>query len=362
MAKDYYEILGIPKNASKEEIKKAYKNLAKQYHPDNKKTGDEEKFKEINESASVLGNEKKRQQYDQFGDADAFKQSSGFSGFDFSNFGFDFGDTASFDFGDIFDRFFGGNIFRTRRRGADLKYDLEINLEDAAFGAKKEIFISKLTKCNKCHGSGAHSEADIISCDQCNGAGIYKQTRRTPGGIFATTTTCRNCHGSGEMIKKKCNICDGHGRIEKEKKIEITIPEGVNNGTRLRIREEGEYDKEAGDLYVDIHVNDHKYFEREGDNIYFDMPITFTQAALGTNIEVPTLKGKAKLKIPAGTQPGTLFRMKGKGIPNLHSGEVGDQYVKAKVIVPKNMNKKQKELLKEFSKVENKGFFNKIFK
>src|SRR3989338_6200386 len=367
MAKDYYKVLGLNKNATKEEIKKSYKRLARKYHPDNKETGDDEKFKEINESASVLANDEKRQQYDQFGDAEAFKQSSDFRGFDFSDFGFDFGDLASFDFGDIFDKFFGGNVFtRTRRRGADLRYDLEISLEDAAFGDKKEIFISKLTKCNKCHGTGAYSEEDIIRCDQCNGSGMYKQTRRTPFGIFATTSTCRKCHGTGEMIKRACPNCSGKGRIEKEKKIEIRIPEGVSNGTKLRISGEGEAGEkgsDAGDLYVVIFIKEHEYFEREGDDIYFKMPLTFAQAALGSQSEVPTLKGKAKLKIPAGTQSGTLFRMKGNGIPNLHTGEKGDQYVKVRIVVPKKLNKKQKELLNEFDKLStDKGFFEKIFK
>lgn len=373
MAKDYYETLGVSKNSSKEEIKKAYKRLAKTYHPDNKETGDEGRFKEINEAASILGNEEKREEYDQFGDADSFKRASGQGGFDPSNFGFDFGDSASFDFGDIFDQFFGGggNVFggrqrRGRSQGDDLRYEMEIELEDAAFGTKKDIIIPRLEKCSKCHGTGAESTSDVVRCNICNGNGIVKQTRRTPFGIFATTTTCKKCHGTGEMIKNECNICDGEGRIEKERKIKVTIPAGVENGNQLRISGEGEAGErgaDSGDLYVVMHINEHKYFERKGNDIFIEVPINFVQAALGDEVEVPTLKNKAKLKIPAGTQTGTLFRMKGKGIPSLHGHGYGNQFVKVKVVVPKKLNKKQKELLKEFSKVrEDKGFLKGFFK
>jgi len=415
MAKDYYKILGVSKNATKEEIKKAYKNLAKKYHPDvNKEDDTAEKFKEINEAASVLGDDEKRAQYDQFGDAESFKRSSGFRGFDSSDFGFDFTDSASFDFGDIFDRFFGTGSFGSRRReresrGSDLRYDLEITLEEAAFGATKTLTIPRLEKCekcdgtgaesdsdivecsqcsgsgyekrtqrtpfgiisttrtcSKCHGSGAESDSDIVNCPDCNGAGVRRQTQRTPFGIFATTATCRKCNGHGKYIKKECALCDGTGVVKNTRKLEIKIPAGAEEGTNLRVAGEGEAGEkgtEAGDLYIIIHVKEHETFERHGDDIYVKMPIPFAIAALGGEVEVPTLEGKARLKIPAGTQNNTIFRMKGKGIPYLHGHGQGNQNVEVIIEVPENLNKKQKELLKEFEKEskDKKGFFNWMF-
>ena len=366
MAKDYYKILGVDKNATKEQIKKAYKRLAKKYHPDlNKDDGAAEKFKEISEAASVLGDDNKRQQYNQFGDADAFKRASagagGFSGFDFSDF---MSSTSGFgDFGDIFDQFFGGGRRgRSRRRGpsrgSDLRFDLEISLEEAAFGAKKHIIIPRLETCTKCDGSGAESKSDIKTCPECHGSGMIQR-------IISTTTTCGKCRGEGKVIKNPCNVCDGEGRIEKKRKLEINIPAGVENGTRLRVSGEGEVGERGagpGDLYVVLHAKEHDLFERQGNDLYIDVPITFAQAALGDEIEVPTLKGKSKMKIPSGTQTGTTFRMKGKGVQSLQGYGTGSQMVRVIIQTPKKLNKKQKELLKEFEKQnKDKKPYKKLF-
>lgn len=364
MAKDYYKILGVDKNATKQEIKRAYKRLAKKYHPDlNKGEGSAEKFKEINEAASVLADDNKRQQYDQFGTSEGF---GGFKGADFSDFMSDIGGFG-FDFDKIFDSFFGGGSFfgkRRPRKGSDLRYDLEINLEDAAFGAEKEIYITRTEECPKCEGSGAKNKSSIETCSDCNGSGYKKETRRTPFGYFSTTTTCSVCRGKGTTIKEKCTECEGTGRVEKNRKIEVKIPKGIETGTSLHISGEGEAGEAgAGDLYVVVHVKEHEIFDRKGEDIYLNAPISFVQAALGDEIEVPTLEGKAKLKIPSGTQTNTLFRMKGKGIPVLHSYGSGDQMVRVIVQVPEKLTKKQKELLEEFKKnlkETPKSFFSKI--
>ncbi|MBN2421799.1 molecular chaperone DnaJ [Candidatus Woesearchaeota archaeon] len=377
--KDYYEILGVERNASKDEIKKAYKTLAKKYHPDKhqdskQKKEAEEKFKEINEAAAVLGDEQKRAQYDRFGHAGG---GFDFSGFDFRDFGgfSDFG--ADFDFGDIFDTFFGGGFggfSRSRRRensyrGADLRFDLNISLEEVAEGVEKTIVIPRFEKCDKCDGKGAAHSGDIVTCEVCNGSGRQTTTRRTPFGLFQTTTTCRKCHGEGTIINNPCRLCKGEGRVQKSSKLKIRIPAGVDDNTRLRIAREGEAGIKGGspgDLYVIIHVMQHKLFEREGDSIFLDVPISFIQAALGDTIEIPTLKGKAKLKIPEGTQTNTVFKIKDKGLPNLNGYGRGSQNVKVIVQTPKRLNKKQKELLNELAKelgektTPNKSFFEKL--
>jgi len=370
MGKDYYETLGVSKDASKEEIKKAYKKLAKQYHPDiNKDPSASEKFKEINEAAAVLSDEQKRKQYDQFGSAEGF---SGFNGFDFSEMfggreGFD-----SFDFGDIFDSFFGGGGSRRGRRngpvrGSDLRFDIEINLEDAFLGIKKNVVIPRNETCEKCDGTGAKSKSDIKTCPDCNGSGQIRRTQQTPFGMFATTGPCRTCNGQGKVVKEFCDFCDGAGRTEKNRKIEITIPAGVETGSRLRIKGEGEAGLKggpSGDLYVVIHVKEHDIFKREEDDVLIDVHISFTQAVLGDEINVPVLPdGNAKLKIPSGTQPSTIFRMRGKGIPHVRGYGSGDQLVKVIVDVPTKLNKKQKELVQNLHEEllgkpkKKKGFF-----
>ncbi len=363
MGKDYYDILGVDKNASKEEIKKAYKKLAKEHHPDlNKGDPDSaEKFKELNEAASVLADEKKRKQYDQFG-SDSFKNGNagGFSDFNFSGFG----GGNQFDFGDIFDTVFGGGFSgfggRKRGRGSDLRFDLEVTLEEAAEGVKKTIVIPRLEKCSRCGGTGAESDSDIKRCSTCNGSGHIQETRRTPFGLFRTNAPCSTCHGTGEIIKNICPICDGEGRTEKSRKLTVDIPAGVDDDNRLRMSgegEAGERGQDPGDLYILIHVKPHEDFIRKGNDIFLDVNISFVQATLGDEIEVPTLKGKAKLKIPSGTQPHTVFRMRSKGIPNLNGYGRGDENVRVLVDIPTKVSRNQKELLKEFEKAKGKSFF-----
>ena len=269
------------------------------------------------------------------------------------------------DFDRIFETFFGGGYGRARRRqrGSDLRYDLEIELEDAAFGATKTIAIPRLEECGKCNGTGAENKSDIVTCPDCNGRGMTTRTQRTPFGLFSTTATCRRCGGQGKYIKNECQECDGKGVVRKTRKIEVKIPEGAVDGTNLRIQGEGEAGEKgisAGDLYIVIHVKPHKIFERQGGNIYVKIPVSFTTAALGGEIEVPTLKGKASLKIPAGTQSNTVFRMKGLGIPDLHSHHKGDENIEVYIEVPEKLTSKQKKLLEEFEKEEKhskKGMF-----
>ncbi len=366
--KDYYEILGISKNAAKEEIKKAYKKLAMKYHPDvSKEKNAAEKFKEISEAYAVLSDDEKRQQYDTFG-SDAFSrtysQEDIFRGFDFEDI---FGDL--FGGNDIFNMFFGGRGgHRTRRRtGANVRYDLEISFEEAAFGADKTIEVEKNEKCEACDGTGA-KDGETTTCPDCHGSGVFRRTQRTPFGIFSQSTTCRSCGGEGEVVKEACPKCYGQGFIVKKKKITIKIPGGIDTGHTLRLSGEGEPARGGpnGDMFVMIHVKPHKLFQRDEDDIYFEFPISFSQAVLGDEIEIPTLKGKAKLKIPPGTQSETVFRLKGEGIKNIHDHGKGDQYVKVKLRTPTSLSKKEKELFEELSKSDKKdlkgSFFDKIFR
>ena len=355
MAKDYYEILGVNRNATRDEIKKAYKNLAKKYHPDVNKDQPKsaDKFKEVSEAASILGDDKKREQYDQYGEA-AF-QGGGSGGADFSNMG---GFSANFDFGDLFESFFGGsNPFGgsrrpRKRRGSNLRYEMEIELEDAVLGAEKHVVIERYENCSKCDGSGARSQADIKTCSTCNGSGSIRKTQRTPFGLFQTTGACSTCHGQGNEIKEFCPVCDGAGRILKNRKIKVEVPAGVETGNTLRLSGEGEAGETgagSGDLFVVLVVKEHKIFERRGNNLLVEVPISFVGAVLGDSIKVPTIKGSAKLKIPPGTQSNTLFKMKEKGVPFLNSSSVGDQYVQIVVHTPDTkLNTKQKNALKKF--------------
>ncbi len=363
--KDYYKILGVSKDASKEEIKAAYKRLAKKYHPDLNKSSDAaEKFKEINEAAAVLGDKQKRAQYDQFGAAG--EQFQGFGGFDFSDFMSDIGGFG-FDFDKIFENF-GRHSGRTRRRqsGSDLRYDMEIELEDAAFGVAKTISIPRIDTCDKCSGSGAESPDDIVTCPECGGRGTSTRTQRTPFGLFSTTTTCRKCRGEGKYVKNECSECGGAGVVRKTRKIEVKVPEGAVDGTNLRIQGEGEAGSKGvppGDLYIVIHLKPHKIFERHGNDVYVKVNIPFTTAVLGGKIDVPTLNGRATLKIPAGTQSNAVFRMRNQGIPDLHGHSVGDQNVEVQISVPEKLTNKQKQLLAEFEKEskKDKGFFKEVF-
>lgn len=368
MAKDYYKILSVERGASKEEIKKAYKKLAKTYHPDiNKEPGAQEKFKEINEAAAVLGDDEKRRNYDQFGTADF----GGAGGFDYSDFmrGADF----SFDFGDIFDMFFGGGGRPRSRagpqRGSDLLFDLEITLEEVAFGKKGMITVPRMERCDGCQGTGAESSSDIETCKDCHGHGVVRETRRTPFGVFSTQGHCRTCGGDGKIVKQPCNLCEGSGVVQKTRKLTVNIPPGVEEGMRVRLAGEGEAGEkggQAGDLYVRVHVKAHEMFERHDNDIYTEIPISFTQVVFGADIEVPTLQSTAKMKILAGTQTNTIFKLRGKGIPSVQGGYTGDELVRVIVQTPTGLSKKQRDILQEYAKAggdavkPQKGFFGKL--
>ncbi len=378
MAKDYYEILGVPRTASVDEIKKAYRKLAKKHHPDLNKSSDAtEKFKEINEAASVLGDPKKRETYDRFGTTgEGF--SAGGGGFGFTDFGgFSGMGAESVDINDLFEQFFGGAFGggsrgrggRRQRRGSDLVYELEVSLEEAASGILKTVTIPRMEKCPECNGSGAESGDAITDCGECSGSGMVQRTQRIAFGAFTTTSTCPKCRGAGRVITSPCKNCHSKGRVEKVRKIDVKVPAGVDNGHRLRISgegEAGEHGTQPGDLYIAVRVRPHKIFERRGNDIYAEIPLPFTTAALGGEMEVPTLDGNATLKIPAGTQSNTVFRMAGKGIPDIDSREKGDENVKVTVAVPQKLSRRQQELLKEFETEEKssgsgKGFFGKVF-
>jgi len=344
--KDYYEVLGVPRNASKEELKKTYKKLAKKYHPDiakDKSTG--EKFKEISEAYAVLSDDQKRAHYDQFdrdGFDQRFSQEDIFRDFDFNIF------RNTGEFSDIFDIFFGRGHNRAKRSGANLRYDLDISFEEAVFGADKEIkFLSHII-CDHCNGSGAEGNS-FEDCKTCNGSGKISQIARTPFGIINRVTICNTCTGQGKTIRKYCKICKGKSTIEKTKTVRISIPVGVDNGNQIRLLGEGEIgeDNAPGDLYVVVHVRPHEIFERDGSNVSLEYPIKFSIATLGGYIQVPTLKGKAKIKIPLGTQSHTVFRLKGEGIKRIEGYGKGDQFVRVIVQIPKKINRKQKKLLKE---------------
>ncbi len=374
--KDYYKTLGVERNATKDDIKKAFKKLALQYHPDrapeDKKKEYEEKFKAINEAVSVLGDDKKRQQYDQFGSS-AFAGGAGgagFEGFDFSDIMSQFRSGAFGDFDDIFDQLFSGRSgsrgFQGRggysRRGRDLLYEAEITLEEAAAGTEKTIQLNKLERCSACKGKGATS---FEQCHHCQGSGYLRRTQRTPFGIFQQSGPCGNCQGRGEAPQDKCPECDGEGLQRARKKLEVRFPAGVGEGMRLRVAGEGEVGSNngpSGDLYVEVHILPHKYFERAGNDVHITVPVSFTQAVFGDEIEVPILQGKAVLKIPPGTDSETVLRMRGKGLPSLDHGAPGDQLVKVRIEVPKKLNKKQGELLKQLKEEKpGKSFLKRVF-
>jgi molecular chaperone DnaJ len=366
MGKDYYELLGIEKGATKEEIKKAYKKLAMKLHPDrapeDKKAEYEEKFKEVNEAAAVLGDEKKRQQYDQYG-SESFQGGSGHHGFDFSDIMSQFRSGSFGGFDDVFDQLFGGSRGGSRaRRGSDLLYELEITLEEAFLGTEKSIPLNKLEHCETCSGKGAH---EFEQCHHCKGHGYVQRTQRTAFGVFQQQGPCPYCHAKGELPQDSCKECGGEGLIRKKKKLEVTIPAGVDNGMRLRVAGEGEVGSAGGptgDLYVQVQVKEHDVFVRREDDIHITVPISFTQAALGDEIEVPTIDGKATLKIPAGAQSETVFRMRDKGMPHVRNAYTGDQMVKVHVEIPKKLTKKQQDLIKQLKEEKpSKGFLEKIF-
>lgn len=342
--KDFYEVLGIRKGASDEDIKKAFRKLALQYHPDRNKDNKEaeEKFKEINEAYQVLSDPQKKAQYDQFGTTDF---GAGAGGFDFSEMG---------GFGDIFESIFGGGFGGRGRRngptkGADLEYNLNLTFEEAVFGVEKEITINRSEKCEVCNGSGAKPGTSAKTCDKCGGAGQIKIQRTTPLGNFVSMVPCDKCGGAGKVISDPCHHCHGKGKERKQITIPITMPAGVDTGNVLPLRGKGEAGANGGpygDLYIKIRVAPHATFKRNGFDINMDTHISFAKAALGTEINVPTIDGEVSYKIPAGTQSGTKFRLKSKGVPKLNSTGRGDQYVNVIVDVPKTLNEKQKEILK----------------
>jgi len=357
MSKDYYKILGVSKNASKEEIKQAFRKLAQQHHPD--KGGDEKKFKEINEAYSVLSNDEKRQQYDQFGsDFSGFAGASGMSWEDIfrsyssqgQNIEFDIGDIfGGSSFSDIFSQFFGGNMRRTRKeKGKDIVVDVEITLEEAFSGVSKEIQLRKYNVCKHCKGTGGEPGSGKRKCPECDGAGQIQQTKRTFFGTFSQIITCPKCFGEGQVHEKECKECRGAGRVHEIETIKIDLPAGVDNEQTIKITGKGEVAKRggiAGDLYVRVHLKPHKIFTRKRDDIYCDAEIKFSQAVLGGKIEISTLEGELKLKIPAGTEAGKLFRLASKGMPRLNGYGHGDQYVRIRIKVPKKLSRKEEELI-----------------
>jgi molecular chaperone DnaJ len=361
--RDYYEILGIDRNASPEKIKKAYRTLALQNHPDkvapDEKKEAEERFKEISEAYAVLSDTEKRTTYDQFGHAgidgqythqDIFRGANfgdifGGRGFEDILRGFGFGDTFSGSFGD----FFGTRVRRRPQRGADLEYPLDITLEEAAKGCEKKINIYHTVTCSTCRGSGAKPGTGKRTCPQCQGTGQIRYTQ----AFFTFSQTCPQCRGMGEVIEAACGQCHGRGKVKKASKISLKVPFGVDSGTSIRVRgkgEAGELGGPSGNLYVTIRLKPHKIFEREGSHLYCKAPLSFVIAVLGGEIKVPTLMGKAIMKIPSGTQTDRIFRLKGKGVPSLYGHGRGDEYVKVIVQVPARLNEKQKEILREFAK------------
>lgn len=346
MKRDYYEVLGVAKDADAEDVKKAYRKLARQYHPDvNKETGAEEKFKEVKEAYDVLSDSQKRAQYDRFGHQDP-NQGFGQGGFDSSGMG---------GFGDIFDMFFGGGGGRRSnpnapRKGSDLQYSMAIEFTEAIFGKEADVEIPKEAECDTCHGSGGKPGTSVETCKTCNGTGQQEVQANTPFGKIVNRRVCQSCEGKGKMFKEKCGTCRGAGRVKVRRKIHLNIPAGVDDGAQLRVSGEGEpgfNGGPAGDLYVVLRVKNHDFFEREGNDIYCEVPISFGQAALGAEIEVPTVDGRVKLKVPAGTQTETFFRLRGKGVPFLRGSGRGDQHVKVRVVTPKKLTDRQKELVQE---------------
>ncbi|GGE47257.1 chaperone protein DnaJ [Pullulanibacillus camelliae] len=367
--RDYYEVLGIDKNASKEDIKKAYRKLARKYHPDVNKDDPQatDKFKEVKEAYETLNNDQKRAHYDQFGHTDPNQGFGGGQGFDGADFG---------GFGDIFDMFFGGGSSRRRdpnapRQGADLQYTMTLEFEEAAFGKETDIKIPREETCETCHGSGAKPGTHPETCSHCGGSGQLNVEQNTPFGRIVNRRVCHYCQGTGKIIKEKCNTCGGDGKVKTNKTIHVKVPAGVDEGQQIRLSGQGEAGSNggpAGDLFVVFHIKPHKFFERDGDDVFCTVPLSFAQVALGDEIEVPTLYGKVKLKIPAGTQTGTHFRLKGKGIKNVRGYGQGDQHVTVNVVTPKQLSDRERELFRELAdisgtpltEIHNENFFSKV--
>ena len=373
--RDYYEVLGVSKGASEEEIKKAYRRLAKQNHPD-LHPGDkeaEERFKEINEAYGILSDPEKKSRYDQFGHA-GVDPNFGAGGGGFG--GFDMGDI---DLGDIFGSFFGGGFGgfggSSRRngpqKGESLRASLTISFEEAAFGCEKEINLNRTEECEACHGSGAEPGTTAETCPDCRGTGVVRVQQRTGGFAFSSTAPCSRCRGTGKIIHTPCKACGGSGSVKKTKRVTVSIPAGIDDGQAISLRGQGNAGKNggpAGDLIVAVHVKPHPQFHRDGTTVLYEQPVTFYQAVMGAELEIPTIDGKVKYNLPAGTQTGTTFRLRGKGIPELRGRGRGDQYVTVRVQVPTSLNGEQKEALRAFAEAMGedvpeesglKGFFDK---
>jgi molecular chaperone DnaJ len=351
--KDYYEVLGVSKDANEKEIKSAYRKLALKYHPDRSDASDaEEKFKEISEAYAVLSDPDKRKQYDQFGHSGItgqYTQEDLFRGVNFEDLlrGFGFGGGES-----IFDMFFGGSRHRGPPRGRDLGYNLEMSLEQAATGLDTTIEVPRTETCPTCRGSGTKPGTNPVTCATCRGTGQVTRTQNTPFGQIVASTTCSKCGGRGQIIQTPCGTCGGSGRMRRTRKINVKVPQGVDDGQQIKLRGEGDAAPsggEPGDLYVSLYVKPHPLFNRVNSDLFMDIPITITQAALGAEIEVPTLNGRAKIKLPAGTQSGSIFRLKGKGMPKLHGLGTGDLHVKANIKTPTALTAKQRQLLEELA-------------
>lgn len=360
--RDYYEVLGVKRSASGEDIKRAFRKLAFECHPDrNRDDGAAERFKELNEAYEVLSNPKRRATYDRFGHvSEGFGQ--GFSDFDV------------FGFGDIFESFFGGTTRKSRRgpqRGADLQYSLSISFEEAVFGCDKEIDIRRTEHCPECGGTGCEKGSQPERCPQCGGSGEVRRSQRSIFGQFVNVVPCQHCGGEGHIITKPCPECHGAGRRQNSRRIAISIPAGVDDGSRIRISAEGNcgtQDGGPGDLYVILSVQQHDLFKRRGDNILYELPINFVQAALGASLEIPTVDGTVQFKIPSGTQTGKVFQLKGQGVPHLRGGGRGDQLVMVHVVTPEDLSAEQRKLFQELSKTlapasmpkEDRGLFHRF--
>ncbi|MER2174359.1 MAG: molecular chaperone DnaJ [Carnobacterium sp.] len=356
MAKrDLYEVLGVSKGASDDEIKKAYRKLSKKFHPDiNKEAGSEEKFKEVAEAYEVLSNPDKRAAYDQYGHASTDPNfgagGGGYGGGGFGGFG-------GGGFEDIFESFFGGGGRSQNpnapRQGDDLQYTINLEFEEAIFGKETTISYNREEECKTCHGDGAKPGTHPVTCSKCHGTGSLNVERNTPLGRVMTRQTCDVCHGTGQEIKETCPTCHGSGHTKDKHTVKVTVPAGVEDGNQMRLNGQGEAGKNGGpygDLYVVFRVKASNQFDRDGAEIYYELPINIVQASLGDEVEVPTVHGKVKLKIPAGTQTGTNFRLRGKGAPKLRGTGTGDQHVKVKLVTPKNLSKEQTDLLRQFAK------------
>lgn len=373
MAKrDYYEVLGVSKGASADELKKAYRKLSKQYHPDINKADDAaDKFKEISEAYEILSDPQKKAAYDQYGHAstDANFGGGGFGG-GFGGFGGEAGGFGGFE--DIFGSFFGGggrSNPNAPRQGSDLQYTLDLSFEDAIFGTEKTIKFNREDNCGTCNGTGAKPGTSPVTCSKCHGQGSVQVERQTPLGRMMTQQTCDQCGGKGEEIKSPCHDCHGTGHVKKAHSVKVNVPAGVEDGQQMRLAGQGESGINGGpfgDLYVVFHVEESDIFDRDGSEIYYELPLSFVQATLGDEVEVPTIHGKVKLKIPAGTQTGTTFRLKGKGATRLRGSGMGDQQVTVKLVTPKNLNDAQKSALRQFAEAsghqveEEEGFFDKV--